>query len=575
MLRRIRAYLFSKVKHKLMLYTTFILVLVIALIETFIYRVAIPRETHFAIEFNKQEVKAISERVEETVALYNLLTSALTMDSEVQHILKKGYKTELEQMLQNLDLERVVSLKNIISPDKFLNVFLYDTTKLRYRMNLSSEFDPEFLKLNKRIYNPEGGIVWKVEKDNIYIHRAIRDRSSLKVIGYITLMVESKYLESRIQTASNLYTYVFNESEQPVALNRPDIKANPVYILVKSKQVQEGMPTDISLPSSEQMLLTTYKSNSMWRVSSLFSVQELTKGTREIGLRIIEIGLAGILVGILFIWISSSLLFRPLKDLIEAMNRFEQDNFNIRVNCRRRDEFGIVGRSFNRMMDKINYLVSEVYQKELSQKEAEYKALKAQINPHFLYNTLETIRLLASFGNTADAEKATVALARLLKTSIDKKKEIITVREELDIIRSYLTIQHMRFQDKVNVSVTVDESMLELPIPRFILQPIIENAFQHGLEAKMGNGQLFINGLLLDNALKFQVIDDGIGIPEEILQDLFSEDRQAVSEKAGTGNGLLNVQNRIRLLCGENYGLSVQSQPNMGTIVEILLPRGK
>jgi len=575
MLRRIRSYVFSKVKHKLMLYTTLILVLVIAIIETFIYKVAIPRESHYAIEYNKQEVKAISDRVEETVALYNLLTSALTMDSEVQQILKRGYRTELEQMLQNLDLERAVSLKNIISPDRFMNVFLYDTTKLRYRMNLSSDFDPEFLKLNKRIYNPEGGIVWKVEKDNIYIHRAIRDRSSLEVIGYISLMIDSKYLESRIQTASNRYTYVYNESEQPVALNRPDIIANPVYILVKSKQVQEGEPIDIVLPSSEQMLLTTYKSNSMWRVSSLFSVQELTKGTREIGLRIIEIGFAGILLGILFIWLSSSLLFRPLKDLIAAMNRFEQDNFNIRVNIRRRDEFGIVGRSFNQMMDKINYLVSEVYQKELSQKEAEYNSLKAQINPHFLYNTLETIRLLTSFGNTADAEKATVALARLLKTSIDKKREIITVKEELDIIRSYLTIQQMRFQDKVNVSITVDKAMMELPIPRFILQPIIENAYQHGLEIKMGKGQLFINGFLLDNALKFQIIDDGVGIPEDILEALFSDDRQAVYAKAGTGNGLLNVQNRIRLLCGDNYGLSVQSQPNLGTIIEIMLPRGK
>lgn len=573
MFRRISFFLYSNVKHKLVILTALILVFVIAIIETFIYLVAIPREMDYAVEYNRQEVQAISDRVEETVALYNLLTSALTMDSEVQNILETGYLNGLEEIMQNFDLERIVSLKNIISPDKFLNVFLYDTTKLRYRMNLSSDFDPQFLKLDKRIYNPEGGIVWKVENDNMYIHRAIRDRSSLKIIGYITLMVENKYLESRIQTTTNRYTFVYNEAEQPVALNRPDIKANPVNILIQSKQIQEGTPTDITLPSSEQMLLTTYKSNSLWRVSSMVSIQELTQGTRGIGFRIIEIGLGGILLGIFFIWIGSSFLFRPLKDLTDAMNQFEQNNFNLRVNIKRRDEFGFVGRSFNQMMDKINYLVSEVYEKELSQKEAEYNALKAQINPHFLYNTLETIRLLTSFGNNADAEKATVALARLLKTSIDKRKEIITVREELDIIHSYLTIQNMRFQDKVIVSVTVDESLMELLLPRFILQPVIENAFQHGLETKMGNGRLFINGFLQDNALKFQVIDDGVGMTEETVQALFSED--LISEKSGTGNGLINVQKRIRLLCGEAYGLSVQSSPNAGTIVDILLPRGK
>jgi len=578
MIRRIYVYLLSNVKYKLILFTTIILFLVIVIIETFIYLVAIPRETHYAIEYNRQEVQAISDRVEETVSLYNLLTSAITMDSEVQMLLQKKYVNGLEELLQNFDLERIVSLKNIISPDKFLNVFIYDTRKLRYRMNLSSDYDPRLLKLNKQIYNPEGGIIWKVDNDAIYIHRAIRDRGSLEIIGYITLMVEPKYLESRIKTATSRYTYVYDESEQPVVMNRPDIKATPVYMLVKSKRIVEGTPTEVTLPSSEKMLLTTYKSNSLWRVSSMVSVQEITQATRNIGFRIIEIGLAGILLGILFTWINSSLLFRPLKDLTEAMNRFEQDNFNLRVDIKRRDEFGFVGRSFNRMMDKINYLVSEVYQKELSQKEAEYKALKAQINPHFLYNTLETIRLLTSFGNNADAEKATVALARLLKTSIDKKKDIITVREELDIIQSYLTIQHMRFQDKVAVSVTVDEALMDQPLPRFILQPVIENAFQHGLEKKMGSGHLFINGFLFEDNLKFQIIDDGIGMTEDAVHALFAEAESGGTEKSdhagsGTGNGLTNVQNRIRLLCGESYGLHVQSSPNFGTIVEIILPR--
>ncbi|NRF90365.1 sensor histidine kinase [Paenibacillus frigoriresistens] len=574
MLRQFFVFLLSNVKHKLIILTTLILVFVIAIIETFIYLVAIPREAHYAVEYNRQEVLAISERLEDTVSLYNLLTSALTMDSEVQQTLKTGYSNGMEEILQNFKLERIVSLKNIISPDKFLNVFIYDTTKLRYRMNLSNDFDTTFLKLNKGIYNAEGGIVWKAENGNMYIHRAIRDVGSLKVIGYITLMVESKYLKSRIQTATNRYTYVYDESEQPVVQNLPDIKANSFYILDQSKRIKKGVPTDITLPSSEHMLLTTYKSNSLWRVSSLVSIQELTQSTRDIGYHIIEIGLAGILLGILFIWISSSFLFRPLKDLIHAMNRFEQDNFSLRVDIKRRDEFGFVGRSFNKMMDKINYLVSEVYQKEISQKEAEYKALKAQINPHFLYNTLETIRLLSSFGNNADAEKATVALARLLKTSIDKKKDIITVREELDIIRSYLTIQNMRFQDKVEVSVTIDESMMDHTLPRFILQPIIENAFQHGLENKLGEGRLYINGFLLENALKFQVIDDGVGMSEKMLQSLLSEDRISESDKSGTGNGILNVQKRIRLLCGESYGLTVNSSPNFGTIVDILLPRG-
>jgi two-component system sensor histidine kinase YesM len=569
--------MFTKVKPKLILLTTLIFVMMIAIIETFIYQVAIPREMNHAIAYDKQEVKGISDRVEETVSTYNLLTSALTFDRELQKILKTDYKSGLEELPLNFELEKILASKNIVSSGKFLNVFIYDKWKLRYRMNLSSDYDPRFLKLNKYIYNPQGSIVWQADRDMIYIHRAIRDNTDLKIIGYITLMVENTFWESRVQSAARRYTYVYNENDLPIAQTGPDyahVTETPLILSI-SKRMLNGEPTVVPIRNAGNMLLTTYKSPaSQWRVTSFVSLEESTKGTRLIARRIIEIGFAVIIIGCLCLWFVSSWLFRPLKELTQAMDRLERDNFNLRVDVKRQDEFGMVGRSFNRMMDKITYLISEVYDKEISRKEAEFRALKAQINPHFLFNTLETIRLLISFGKNDKAETATVSLAKLLKSSISNmQKEYNTVREELNIIDAYLTIQKMRFQNKIEISVNVDESLMELELPQFILQPIIENAFQHGLEHKIGSGRLFINGFPVDNGIKFQIIDNGAGMDEPTLKELFNENRPAKANRFGTGTGVLNVHKRIRLFCGEPYGLSASSSPNVGTNMEILLPR--
>jgi two-component system sensor histidine kinase YesM len=569
--------MFTKVKPKLILLTTLIFVLIIAIIETFIYRVEIPRELDHAIAYDKQEVKGISDRVEETASTYNLLTSSLTSDREFQNILKTDYKSGLEELPLTFELEKILASKNIVSSGKFLNIFIYDKWKLRYRMNLSSDYDPRFLKLNKYIYNPEGSIVWQADRDMIYIHQTIRDNTNLNIIGYITLMVENKFWESRVQSASRRYTYVYNENELPIVQTGPDFAhaTQSPLILSISKRIHSGEPTVVPIGNTGDMLLTTYKSPAtQWRVSSIVPLEEFTKGTRLIARRIVEIGLAVILTGCLCLWFVSSWLFRPLKELTEAMDRLEADNFNLRVDVKRRDEFGLVGRSFNRMMDKITYLISEVYDKEISRKEAEYRALKAQINPHFLFNTLETIRLLISFGENDKAETATVSLARLLKSSIsDMHKEYNTVREELGMIEAYLTIQKMRFH-KIEISVNVDESLMELELPQFILQPIVENAYQHGLEHIIGPGQLFINGFSTDNGIKFQIIDNGAGMDESTLSGLFIENRPAKANRSGTGTGVLNVHKRIRLLYGEPYGLTALSSPSAGTMMEILLPGG-
>ena len=320
------------------------------------------------------------------------------------------------------------------------------------------------------------------------------------------------------------------------------------------------------------MLLTTNVSESgKWRVVSLIPVKEIAKGPELIGWWIFVIGCIGVLIGIIITWVSTNRLIAPLYDLKKVMDQVETDNFQHTVHIHSHDEFARLGRSFNQMMEKINYLISEVYQKELVQKELEYKVLKAQINPHFLYNTLDTIRWLALYGETEKVERVAISLAQLLKASLKESKEMVPIKTEMEYIDAYLYIQKTRFE-KINVSINMDDHILNLYIPRFILQPLVENAFIHGLEKKIGSGSLIISGTQSVKGIKIRIIDNGAGIGDEKLTTLFNDTINQNLERRGTGTGLKNVHKRIQTLYGEEYGLSIQSSLNTGTIVEVLLP---
>jgi two-component system sensor histidine kinase YesM len=552
--------------------TILILIMIVLLVEVVIYSVDIPVQMDNAIQSHSQEVRYISERVDAAIINYDWFLNSLTMNEELQTLLQKPYHSSLEESLLNYDLEQTLRSITILSNGRFENIFLYDTEKFRSFVINEHNFDQRLLSLNTIRYENEGNVQWIVEGDKVYIQRAILDRKSFQLIGYITMSVSDDYLKGLMRSAVNGYTFIFNENDHLVIQDR-DEQMDTAKILLESNRLKEGESTVVSIASQGDMLLTSYKSQfSLWTTVSLVPLSIITAGANLMAKWIIGIGLAGILLGTLIIWFSSNRLIRPLKQLIRVMERVEQDNFNVRVDIGRNDEFGRLSLSFNRMMRKIDTLISEVYHKEISQKEAEYKALKAQINPHFLYNTLETIRSLAEFGENEKVEMVTVALGKLMKASINNSSDLIPISEELAYIDAYLSIQNTRFQNKVNVSIQVEETILNEQVPRFILQPLVENAFVHGLENKLGRGSLIINGSLGGETIKFQIIDDGVGMEALQVNELLVSNRPTPSGRRGTGNGILNVHNRILIIYGEPYGLKIQSSPNIGTNIEVNIP---
>ncbi|MEY8739536.1 sensor histidine kinase [Bacillales bacterium AN1005] len=271
-------------------------------------------------------------------------------------------------------------------------------------------------------------------------------------------------------------------------------------------------------------------------------------------------------------------LTRPIRQLIGQMKEVQYgdldniDNANLTVPTHHHmDEIGLLHRTYRLMITHINTLIKENYASQLVIKETEFKALQAQINPHFLYNALDSIHWLAKKHKQEQISSMVLSLGYLLRTSISFKQNVITLAEELEIINHYVTIQKYRFQHRLDFHLDVPQSYLGCAIPKLTLQPLLENAIQYGLEPQVGTCQIRVYAELSAGKLLLIVEDHGPGMEPEFLEKVL---RGEVKTR-GTGIGLMNIRERLRLAFGDDYDIKLESNPGCGTKVMVPLPLPK
>lgn len=262
---------------------------------------------------------------------------------------------------------------------------------------------------------------------------------------------------------------------------------------------------------------------------------------------------------------------KPLQKLTEVTGQVAEGNLSVRSDIHTGDEAGVLSDSLNTMIDKINELLEQVTTEQVRLRKAEFELLQSQINPHFLYNTLDAIIWLAEAGEQKKVVSMVRSLSEFFRTSLNRGKDIISVKEELLHVRSYLEIQQVRYQDILNYDIDVPAELGNYMIPKITIQPLVENALYHGIKNKRGSGHIHIRGSRQENFLVIEIEDDGIGISKERLWQV----NDGIRKKILTGKdiyGLYNVNERIRLNFGEAYGINVMSTYGEGTLVRILLP---
>ena len=289
-------------------------------------------------------------------------------------------------------------------------------------------------------------------------------------------------------------------------------------------------------------------------------------------LRFCLIALVGVVVavGIMSYLIPLSIT-RPFKELSQVTDEIAKGNLSVRANVNTGVEATALSNSMNTMIDQINELLEQVTTEQIRLRKAEFELLQAQINPHFLYNTLDAIIWLAEAGEQKRVVGMVRNLSDFFRTSLNQGKDINSIKEEMLHVKSYLEIQHVRYQDILSYDIEVPEALYIYSIPKITIQPLVENALYHGIKNKRGMGHISIRGEAGEKDFTITVTDDGIGIDETRLRQVQS----GIQNKVLTGKdfyGLYNVCERIRLNFGEEYGIFIESVYGEGTSVRVILP---
>ncbi|MDL4840895.1 cache domain-containing sensor histidine kinase [Aquibacillus rhizosphaerae] len=318
-----------------------------------------------------------------------------------------------------------------------------------------------------------------------------------------------------------------------------------------------------------------------WTTVGVFPAEETILEMREIQFYLIVFVFIIMLFGIPISYFLSNSISKPITQLMSFMRKAEGGELDVRYKEKRDDEIGLLGRSFNKMLIQINQLIRLTERHERQKREAEFRSLQANINPHFLYNTLDTIQWMARKRKADDVAEVVESLAKLFRIGLSKGRDKITLAEEIEHIESYLKIQNTRYREKLKYTIDADEGIRSLYVLKFILQPIVENAIYHGIKERRGIGHIILTAQEKEKQLSIVIQDDGVGMSETQLQEIRhilseavgrTENQDRVETKDKKSYGMLNVQARIKLAFGEGYGIYMDSKKNVGTRVEILLP---
>ena len=347
------------------------------------------------------------------------------------------------------------------------------------------------------------------------------------------------------------------------------------------REILQGESGSFVTSGKEKDLLTYSHSGFLgWTVITSIPYKELIKSSVYIRNTIFITTILTLLAAaILGVGLASSII-KPVRGLQKTMKRVEEGDFSGQVKVLSKDEIGDLTNGFNKMLIRLNELVNEVYLSKIRetemmfrQKEMELNALQAQINPHFLFNSLETIRGMALEYGMEDISDISASLAKLLRYNINNNSKTVTLAEEILQTKVYLRIQKYRFDDKLEYEFFIPEWAKNQTIAKFSIQPIVENSFKHGIELSGGISKISITALQeSDDTYVIRIKDNGIGISQERLEEIRRNLKQKDVIDGGQGIGMVNVHRRIVHLFGEKYGISIHSSEGNGATLSIRLP---
>ncbi|GAB1483083.1 sensor histidine kinase [Treponema sp.] len=545
--------------------------------------------------YTEQLVSQIANNIESYIDYMDSVSAFVQADQEVQDYLdvsdsraKKAATPHVSEVLETLSQNRKdISLVAVFGYD---GSFVAHDANLRLNPYVNSREQTWFTEAKSASGRPviSSSQVQNVIQDHyrwvISLSREIIDKNTGRGAGILLVDLNYEVIERICGSVSlGKRGYIFVVDKNGAIVYHPQQQL--IYGGLKTEGIRQVIQGNSEYFASEdssgdKLYSVRTMAATGWKVVAVNFRGELVENRDTIRRSYTAWGLAFFAVAIALSIILSRGISRPIKELRKSMQTVEQGNFDIRVDVRSSDEIGELGKDFNIMIAEIKDLLGRVTVQQELKRKSELKALQMQINPHFLYNTLDSVIWMAEGGKHKEVIAMSSALARLFRLSISKGKEIINIQSEIEHVSSYLTIQKIRYKDKLDYRISVHPELYNYRTVKIILQPLVENAIYHGIKNKAGVGTITIGGKLVGETVELFVQDDGSGmgkaalkrIQDRLNNTLREDEDEFETEMERSGLGIRNVDERIKLYFGSEYGLVFESTEHEGTTVRVRLP---
>ncbi len=416
------------------------------------------------------------------------------------------------------------------------------------------------------------------ERDIVRIVLKLYNNSNFQdKIGYIVCDVDSKAMQGVLEKYSADHTarmWLQPIGDRPMITSGDIEEEDESYYQELIAEIEQGTEDiqDEDYISSKRVLFHVSQNKYNINAYTLMPQDLLEQNQNTLTRNLILIAGIMIVASTFLTFNITKMIISPMERLMQTIERIKQGETELRVSIRRQDEIGELGARFNEMLDQMQQLMNQEYEARLSLSQAEYKALQAQINPHFLYNTLDTMSSIADIKDCPEVSALSQSLSSIFRYSLDMKNPFATISQEMAHLKNYIYVMDVRMQDHIRYEFDIEEAVLLNTVPRLSIQPLVENALNHGLRNIRGEKNIIIRAAAEGENLRISVEDNGVGMDaDEVNRQLEQNDIDIVEE--GTSIGLYNINARMKMLYGKEYGLHIESVKGNGTKVILRIPK--
>ncbi|WPP41177.1 sensor histidine kinase [Paenibacillus hunanensis] len=548
-------------------------------------------------EIARKNVSQTAGLLDLLLASYDSLSKSISTNADILRLVAE--KRQLPPQVEYANQHAITNMMGTIyfSRDDLVGIHIIgENGKIYDYGNYTTVADPNYASSDwyKQISASTGKMIWlgvfshslidKMEDSPVFAFgRPIFDLNEQHQIGIVLFEAKADTVVDAVgnlKLGPNSQVSIVNGAGHPVAIS---LEANPRPARLPEHLKLPDVPGEVAVQQDGSTLVAASKLDKIdWTIVSTTPSQDLNVELTQTKRYLLIVVTILIIVSALIALIVSRTISSPLARLVRQMKQVENGNFRGMVNVTSYEEINGLVASFNHMVRRVEELIERVKLSSVSEKNAELHALQSQVNPHFLYNTLDMIYwMLDEKGNDRLGE-VVLSLSQMFRYSSHwEGKAEVMLREEVEQIRHYLTIIQMRLEDRLTVEIRIDERWMDLIVPKMLLQPVIENAVKHGLEANRGQGLLVVEAVPDEQYLNIRVSDNGAGMTAETLYNLHRsllvpenepQDEAAVAARGRQGIGMQNVHQRLKYMFGDEYGIGIESKPGEGTRVTLRLP---